>query len=359
MPRCRDNLFTSIGQRRQHTMAFLPAANPPLEFHYHYRLSFISTDDLLNWSPPHSGWVPAASGKGNDSLPSLNESGADLQDLDTLQSDSDHHRDITALPLSDSNYNNVGGWPPQNPPQTDPPHHALPPTNEAPSHLFGLGASHADSPSHILSQTSEPPTHLLDLGVGHAHSPNQSSFNDSSTHMLGLGAIDTTHQYRVSPNTALDCVDVKINHGFRQAGRERLTMPHEPSSSISDAPYRWNPVDLDQWRERTEGLQEVERLKGTVNTILRDFETVAAILSATGDDAFLSGVINLRRSDGQLQPFLVPFAHPTIIRLVEIILVELQYYRRVEKLPHSLLRYWRDIVQVATESILDRLLHRN
>jgi hypothetical protein len=51
-------------------------------------------------------------------------------------------------------------------------------------------------------------------------------------------------------------------------------------------------VDLDQWKVRAGGLQEVQRLKGTVATILKDFETVArfSVLLAYG----LSLVISQR-----------------------------------------------------------------
>jgi hypothetical protein len=107
-----------------------------------------------------------------------------------------------------------------------------------------------------------------------------------------------------------------------------------------------------------------------VTTILKDFETVARfsvllaydlslVISERGDaliahrintirslllnDSFLDGIIDvsdnslsfspfnmpcqLRGSDGRIQPFHVPFAHSAIIRLVEILLFELQYHR--------------------------------
>ncbi|KAG2740795.1 hypothetical protein P692DRAFT_20822501 [Suillus brevipes Sb2] len=340
-PRCRDNLLTPIGQRRQHlanTMVLalaLPAANPPLD----YPLPLPPVAINLYYGP-HKIHLRLA-------------------------------RLITLYPRLTRLF-----------------------------HFFGLGASNANPPSHSLPQTNDPPepTRSLDRhGVGHADLPAQNT---------------PSNQLQVPPDAKFDHVDLKLTLGFRQADRDHLpvhTIPHASSSSIpgdahplnlteelieqvkADAElymvrlifettffpveavltrmandalslavarrhnaYRWNPVDLDQWKVRAGGLQEVQRLKGTVATILKDFETVARfsvllayglslVISQRGDaltahrialiesllrnEAFLDGLIHLPGIDGRIQPFVVPFAHPAIIRLVEIILLELQYHR--------------------------------
>lgn len=107
-----------------------------------------------------------------------------------------------------------------------PDHHPTPlPEHHDPndSTYDNTGARSTQNSSNPLP-TDEPPTHLLSLGAAHADPPN----------------------LNVPLDTTLDPVDLKINQGFRHAGRERfMPMPRSPPLSIpADTQSANLPLDL-------------------------------------------------------------------------------------------------------------------
>ncbi|KAG1880414.1 hypothetical protein C8R48DRAFT_767206 [Suillus tomentosus] len=311
-----------------------------------------SDDDLLTWSPLHNDWLPASGS--NESFPTEPEDDGSIQADHNITMLPEHHSNLDGL-----NYDNAGHlvWPIQNLPQADTPNHNLPPCHEAPIHLFEQGVSQSDGQFQMLPDL-DPDLDTVDAKI---HYGARNAGRDHSEYVRNATVQPSIPTIAPSPSPQLvQQVKAEAEVFMVRLIFETTFFPVDAvlnrmaNDALSAAVARHHNAELNLWKERIEGFEELQRLKSTLTTILKDFEMVARfsvllaydlslVISERGNalvarridtirslllnDSFLDGVMDLRGSDGHFQPFVVPFAHSAIIRLVEIVLFELQYHR--------------------------------